>query len=187
MHSHAWVWEEYEDYKIRDEKNHRFFPIHSVLKACKSHMSYCSHFERLGGYKRLVLILSSGINAKLILSQVIHSCNAVLFLHCTVQPFSCSFFQPIVPFYAPLKSWSSSWISRSLFGWGISSLPAVQYPEQGPNLLLELTSSRPLGSCKSHHRHFMIFLVLFYSENPSAQGYQIWGVSFLCENTNPNS
>lgn len=87
MHSHAWTWEEYIGYKIRGEKNHRFFPIHSVLKACKSRMSYCSQFERLQGYKRLVLILSSGINAKLILSQVISSCNTVLFLHCACTAF----------------------------------------------------------------------------------------------------
>lgn len=33
----------------------------------------------------------------------------------------------------------------------------------------------------------MIFLVLFYSENLSAWGYQIMGVSFLSENTNLRS
>lgn len=102
-------------------------------------------------------------------------------LHCKCTSFSASLLQPRYPLYAPLKSWSLTQISQSLFGWGISSLPAVQYPEQGPNLLPELTSSRPLGTCKSHHRDYMIFLVLFYSENPTAQGYHIMAVSFLCK------
>lgn len=79
-----------------------------------------------------------------------------------VQPFLVSLFQPRIPLYAPLKSWSLTQSSQSLFGRGISLLPAAQYPEQGPNLLLELTSSRPLGSCKSHHRDFMIFLAFFF-------------------------
>lgn len=81
MHSHVLAWEEYIGYKLRGERSHRFFPIHSILKACKSQMSYCSQFERLQGYKRLLLILSSGINVKLVLSQVICYCNAVLFLY----------------------------------------------------------------------------------------------------------
>jgi len=97
----------------------------------------------------------------------VHVIQSFFYTVC-VQPFSVSLFYPSIPLYAPLKSWSSAQISQSLFGQGISSLPAVQYPEQGPNLLLELTSSRPLGSCKSHHRDFVIFLVLFYSENPNA-------------------
>lgn len=78
MYSHAWSLKEYVGYEIHGERSHRFFSIRSVLKVGKSQMSYCSKFERLQGYKRIVLILSSGINAKLILSQVICSSNTAL-------------------------------------------------------------------------------------------------------------
>lgn len=101
MQSHVQAWEEYIGYKIHGEKSHRFFPIHSVLKACKSRLSYCSQFERLQGYKRLGLMLSSGINVKLILSQVICSCNTVLFLYSTCTAFLSL---PVPAQNSPLRS-----------------------------------------------------------------------------------
>lgn len=107
-----------------------------------------------------------------------------------VQPFLVSLFQPRIPLYAPLKSWSLTQSSQSLFGRGISLLPAAQYPEQGPNLLLELTSSRPLGSCKSHHRDFMIFLAFFFYfilKTPVPEVIRLWEFHFSVKTQTPKA